>query len=229
MINVIIADQQPIFRAGIAKLLAAEDDIRIVSQPQTFELLLKAVQRLRAQVVLLSSGFPARLSEIAAIRQAAEEEPAILILCTRREEPADFIPFGVRGILNRSVSPEALVKAVRRIAGGCSFYTQLASADPGCEVGLDVVGQRVTSQLSPRELQIIAAVVEGYKNREIAAQLGTTEQIVKNAICTIFDKTGVSDRLELALYVIHHRTLARAAGVQSPSALMGKAAANPAA
>jgi len=68
----------------------------------------------------------------------------------------------------------------------------------------------VRNRLSERELRIIAAIVQGYKNREIAAQLYTTEQVVKNALRNIFDKIGVSDRLELALFVVHHRILAQA-------------------
>jgi DNA-binding CsgD family transcriptional regulator len=78
------------------------------------------------------------------------------------------------------------------------------------EVNEDLVGARVRKRLSDRELRIIAAIVQGYKNREIAAQLFTSEQVVKNALRNIFDKIGVSDRLELALFVVHHRILAQA-------------------
>ena len=68
----------------------------------------------------------------------------------------------------------------------------------------------VRDRLSDRELRIVAAVVQGYKNREIAPQLYTSEQMIKNALRKIFDKIGVSDRLELALFVVHHRILAQA-------------------
>jgi DNA-binding NarL/FixJ family response regulator len=78
------------------------------------------------------------------------------------------------------------------------------------EISEDLVGIRVRDRLSEKELRIIAAVVRGYKNREIAAQLDTSEQVVKNALRVIFDKIGVSDRLELALFVLHHRMLAHA-------------------
>jgi DNA-binding NarL/FixJ family response regulator len=78
------------------------------------------------------------------------------------------------------------------------------------EISEDVVGLRVRDRLSEKELRIVAAVVRGYKNREIAMQMYTTEQVVKNALRNIFDKIGVSDRLELALFVLHHRMLAHA-------------------
>jgi DNA-binding CsgD family transcriptional regulator len=68
----------------------------------------------------------------------------------------------------------------------------------------------VRDRLTDRELRIVAAVVQGYKNRDIAMQLYTSEQMVKNCLRNIFDKIGVSDRLELALFVLHHRILAQA-------------------
>ena len=72
------------------------------------------------------------------------------------------------------------------------------------------MGHEFASVSPKRELRIIAAIVQGYKNREIALQLYTSEQVIKNALRNIFDKIGVSDRLELALFVVHHRILAQA-------------------
>ena len=60
-------------------------------------------------------------------------------------------------------------------------------------------------------MKIVALIVQGCKNREIGMRLGTTEQVIKNYLRSIYDKTGVSDRLELALFTIHHRMLAEAA------------------
>ena len=71
-------------------------------------------------------------------------------------------------------------------------------------------------------MKIVALIVQGCKNREIGIRLGTTEQVIKNYLCSIYDKTGVSDRLELALFTIHHRTLAEAAN--KVSNLMGLSA-----
>jgi DNA-binding NarL/FixJ family response regulator len=100
------------------------------------------------------------------------------------------------------------VEAVRRLARGQTF---LQSANPAeGEISEDLVGARVRDRLTDRELRIVAAVVQGYKNREIAEQLATSEQMIKNALRNVFDKIGVSDRLELALFVVHHRLLAQA-------------------
>jgi DNA-binding CsgD family transcriptional regulator len=75
----------------------------------------------------------------------------------------------------------------------------------------DMVGLRVRDRLTPKELRIVALIVQGYKNKEIATQLGTTEQVIKNYLRNVYDKIGVSDRLELALFTIHHRILNEAA------------------
>jgi DNA-binding NarL/FixJ family response regulator len=73
------------------------------------------------------------------------------------------------------------------------------------------VGARVRDRLTQKELKIIALIVQGFKNKEIAVQLGTTEQVIKNYLRNVYDKIGVSDRLELALFTIHHQILADAA------------------
>jgi DNA-binding NarL/FixJ family response regulator len=115
---------------------------------------------------------------------------------------------GVQGAIYRSANGAMVVDAVRRLSRGQSFLQGPNSAE--LEIQDDMVGARVQNRLTGRELRIIAAIVQGYKNREIAEQLCTTEQVVKNALRTIFDKIGVSDRLELALFVVHHRILAQA-------------------
>jgi DNA-binding NarL/FixJ family response regulator len=210
MINVIIADHQPIFRAGIAKLLAVEDDIHIISLPDSPEHLLNAIDRLRPHVVMVSSGFLPDLTKLRNVAQITNERRiALLILFGKAENATDYISLGARGVLYRSVGAERLIEGVRRLArGGFDIHTQVIEHKG--DKGDDLVGQRVTSQLSRRELKIIAAVLQGHKYREIAVQLGTSEQMIKNAMGVIYDKIGVSDRLEMALFVIHHRVLAQA-------------------
>ena len=73
-------------------------------------------------------------------------------------------------------------------------------------------------RLTAKELKIVALIVQGYKNKEIATQLGTTEQVIKNYLRNVYDKIRVSDRLELALFTIHHRVLAEAAATSVAAA-----------
>lgn len=206
MINVIIADHQAIFRAGIAKVLAVEEDIRIVGQPHSQEQLLNSLDRLRGRVLILATSF---LSALPQVKDLAEQRgTAVLMLCDNTETASDYMRMGVQGVIYRSASSNMVLEAVRQLARGQSFLQGPHSTE--VEANEDVVGMRVRTRLSDRELRIVAAVVQGYKNREIALQLYTSEQVIKNALRNIFDKIGVSDRLELALFVVHHRILAQA-------------------
>jgi DNA-binding NarL/FixJ family response regulator len=206
MTNVIIADHQAIFRAGVAKVLAVEDDIRIVGQPQSAEQMLNAIDRLRARVLLVSTNFLPLFCEIQEL--TARHSTAILVLAESSDEASAFLAMGAQGVVYRSINGPTMVEAVRRLARG-EIFVHTANSAAG-DFSQDMVGVRVRERLSEKELRIVAAVVRGYKNREIALHLFTTEQVVKNALRAIFDKIGVSDRLELALFVLHHSTLAQA-------------------
>jgi len=222
MINVIIADHEAIFRAGIAKVLAVEEDIRIVGQPQSGEQLLNALDRLRARVLILSSNFLHLLPDIQEIANA--RNVALLMLVENTETASDFMRMGVQGAIYRSASSNIVVQAVRSLSRGEPFLQGPGMSDG--EVNEDFVGARVRNRLSERELRIISAVVQGYKNRDIAMQLYTSEQMVKNALRNIFDKIGVSDRLELALFTIHHRILAQATASIRPAPMPQRVAPN---
>jgi DNA-binding NarL/FixJ family response regulator len=206
MINLIIADHQAIFRAGVAKVLAVEDDIRIVGQPHSAEQMLNALERLRVHVLLVATSFLPVYSDIQLL--TARRGTSILVLAENGDEASAFAAIGVQGVVYRSVNGLTIVDAVRRLARGETFIHNPNSLVT--EISEDLVGIRVRERLSEKELRIIASVVRGYKNREIAEQLDTSEQVVKNALRSIFDKIGVSDRLELALFVLHHRMLAHA-------------------
>lgn len=213
MINVIIADHQAIFRAGIAKVLAVEEDIRVAGLPQSYEQLLNVLEKLRARVLILATSFLPQLEEILEI--AGRQQIAVLMLAENTENASDFMRMGVQGVLYRSASGNVVLEALRRLSRGQVYLHSPHSGDS--DMSDDLVGTRVRDRLTDRELRIIAAVVQGYKNRDIAMQLYTTEQMVKNCMRNIFDKIGVSDRLELALFVLHHRILNQAtATIASP-------------
>lgn len=207
MINVILADHEKIFRIGMASALAAEDDIRIVGQPSTIAQLLHALESLRSHVVVLSSAFLSCVDEIRAICQ--RQRTAMMLLADYGDTPevsewsVDF-----EAVMRRSAGRDAVVDCIRHLArGGRMVY--MPPKKTVSESG-DHVGVRVRQRLTLSELSIVSDVVHGYKNREIAIRMGTTEQAVKNSLRKIFDKTGVYGRLELALFVVHHRTLADA-------------------
>lgn len=206
MINVLIADHQAIFRAGVATVLAAEDDLRIVGQPQSSKQMLNALEHFRVRVLLISASFLRPFSAVHAL--AVRQTTSMLVVVETEDEASGFMAMGAQGVVYRSVSGPTIIYAVRRLAHGKTFIHTPNSGIT--QIGEDQVGTRVRDRLSEKELRIVAAVVQGFKNREIAMQLFSTEQAIKSALHAIFDKIGVSDRLELALYVLHHRILARA-------------------
>lgn len=162
MINVIIADHQAIFRAGIAKVLAIEEDIRIVGQPQSSEQLLNTLKKLRAQVLILSTSFLPQLREIQAI--AGRRNVGLLMLVENTETASDFMRMGVQGAIYRCAGGDVVVEAVRRLSRGEPF---VHSPNMDAEASEDLVRDRVRDRLSDRELRIISAVVQGFKSRDI--------------------------------------------------------------
>ena len=207
MLKVILADNQAIFRAGAAKVLAVEDDVRIVAQAQTSEQMLMALERFRASVLILS---PVLVPDLAPVLSAARQQKTRLVLVAENgEDPGKYLKNGVGGVVFRSVTGSALVDCVRKVAKGETWVQDVRSLAEASDS--DQVGARVRDRLTPRELSIVALIVQGYKNKEIATRLGTTEQVIKNYLRNVYDKVGVSDRLELALFTIHHRILAEAA------------------
>jgi len=209
MLKIVVADNQAIFRAGIAKVLAVEDDMRVVAQAPTVEQTRMALEKFRANILVLSASF---LSEDAGIRTVANQLAAkLIVLAENGDNPQRFLSLGVDAVLFRCVTGEVLLDCVRRVAAGQTFVHDLKLTGNVAAESDDFVGARVRDRLTPKELRIVALIVQGFKNKEIASQLGTTEQVVKNYLRNVYDKIGVSDRLELALFTIHHRILAEAA------------------
>ena len=207
MLKIILADNQAIFRAGAAKVLAVEDDMRIVAQADTLQKLHMALSSFRAGVLIFSESLA---PDIPALAEAAKGPKTRLIAVAETpENSAQLLKNGVHGLMYRSVSGPALVECVRKVSRNESWVQDTGAAAEATEN--DIVGARVRDRLTPKELRIVALIVQGFKNKEIATQLGTTEQVIKNYLRNVYDKIGVSDRLELALFTIHHRILNEAA------------------
>ena len=207
MLKLILADNQAIFRAGIAKVLAVEDDMRIVAQAQTPEQMMMAVEKFRAAVLVFAGTFHSDLNAV--IEAANKAKTRIVVLADTGETSSRYIASGVHGVVYRNVTGSALVECVRKVSRGETWVQDVAV--PAELTENDMVGLRVRDRLTAKELRIVALIVQGYKNKEIATQLGTTEQVIKNYLRNVYDKIGVSDRLELALFTIHHRILNEAA------------------
>ncbi len=212
-IHVVLADNQAIFRAGAARVLASEDGVRIVAQCDTPERLQQIAETVRGCVLLVARPL---VQNLAALYETVHNAGSRLVLLTEREEdlaPAEY-PV-VDGRLCRHTKSTARGDCVRKVARG----ERRVGRPAGEAAQTDSVGARVRERLTDRELQIVGHIVRGCKNREIAEELGTKEQVIKNYLRVIYDKTGVSDRLELALFTLHHRVLAEAAARATDPAL----------
>jgi DNA-binding NarL/FixJ family response regulator len=211
-IRIILADSQAIYRVGMRKVFALEDDIRVVAQAETLENLYAALQRFPTDVVVLEGRLIA--GTIDAIPQFVRRAPdAKLIVQVSEADEANTVELyrrGVRGVVPRSISPDLLIKCVRKIAAGETWIDNQSVSwviDAYRAQAANLTNPKTQPRLSEKELSIIGCITRGMRNKEIAYQIGTTEQVIKNYLSKIYDKLGVSDRLELALYCLHHQIL----------------------
>lgn len=221
VVRVILADSQAIYRVGMRKVFALEDDIRVVAQAETLENLYAALQRFPTDVVLLEGALIA--GTVDAIPQFVRRAPdAKLIVQVSESDETNTVELyrrGVRGVVPRSISPDLLIKCVRKIAAGETWIDNQSISwviEAYRAQAAALTNPRTQPRLSPKELAIISCITRGMRNKEIAYQIGTTEQVIKNYLRKIYDKLGVSDRLELALYCLHHQILKDEAHVNVP-------------
>jgi len=207
MNKILLADNQAIFRAGTAKILAIEDDFRIIAQCGEPVRLFQTMETFRGATLIFASSL--KLNTLQVMARVRSTGGRAVVIAENHEPIQPFLADGVNGAVHRSVSGPSLIECMRRVIHG-----ERGVIANGCQGTIheeDPVGARVRDRLTPKEMKIVALIIQGCKNKEIAQRLLTTEQVVKNYLRSIYDKTGVSDRLELALFTIHHRILAEAA------------------
>lgn len=217
MNKLILADNQAIFRAGTAKILAMEDDFRIIAQCAEGERLFPALDTFRGAILLFASSL--KLDPQMLVPRVLSAGSRCIVIAENSEPVQPWFAAGVNGAAHRNVTGSALIECVRRVGRGERHVRAAGMEATGLDD--DTVGSRVRDRLTPKELKIVALIVQGCKNKEIAVRLMTTEQVIKNYLRSIYDKTGVSDRLELALFTIHHRILAEAAQMVGDQIMQG--------
>ncbi len=205
MFKVIVADTEPVFRAGVASVLSSEAGFQVLQQCADWKLLREAVTRHPSALIVASTRVVDSLSSLLALAQEAGSR--ILLVVEDTESSLRYAASGVAGILRRSSELADVLNHARSIQRGASFVAPSVAAP----VKRDLVGTRAAQQLTRSEFRIVSLLLEGMRNREIAEVLRTTEQVVKNYLRSIFDKVGVSDRVELAIYSFHHPAFQMAA------------------
>jgi DNA-binding NarL/FixJ family response regulator len=214
-IRVAIVDDHPIVREGLQKLLAIEADVDIVGEGETGRQALDLVEQVRPDVLLLDLKLPGLdgLSVLQTLHHAGHKTRIIVLTASEdKNEWVQAMKLGCAGIVIKQTQPGLIIKSIRKVFAGeiwldshttAAVMRQFASPAEQAAAAANGKGIRERSPLSQREREIVALVAQGYKNKEMAEKMFISEQTVKNHLHNIFDKLGVSDRLELALYAIH--------------------------
>jgi len=211
-VRVIVADTQAIFRAGLRKVFALEDDIRVVGQAETLAQTLSAAAKFTADVLIFEAALTPNPVDAVAdlLRQNSQLRIVVVTPGADEELTLDLFRRGAHGIVSREVEPELLVECLRKVVAGETWLDS-----QGVRWVMEAYrnqtnrpsGSRPKVQLTPKETLIVSCVTQGMKNKEIALRVGTTEQVVKNYLRKVYDKLGVADRLELALYCLNHHVV----------------------
>jgi DNA-binding NarL/FixJ family response regulator len=216
-IRIVVADDHPIFRDGLCKLLALEEDFEVVAQAQDGRQVLDVLQQHEPDILLLDLKMPG-LDGLATLQriQVSKNKTRVIVL-TASDDKNEFVQamkLGTSGIVLKQTATELLIKSIRKVHAGeiwldshttAAVIRQFVAADETPVPAPSAAHRdRERSPLSQREREIVALVAQGFKNKEMAEKMFISEQTVKNHLHNIFDKLGVSDRLELALYAIHN-------------------------
>ena len=220
-IRIVVADDHPIFRDGLCRLLALEPDFEVVAQAQDGRQVLDVLQQHEPDILLLDLKMPG-LDGLATLQrlQTSKHKTRVIVL-TASEDKNEFVQamkLGTSGIVLKQSATDLLIKSIRKVNAGeiwldshttAAVMRQFATGadEPPVAGAAPAAGggrERERSLLSQREREIVALVAQGFKNKEMAEKMFISEQTVKNHLHNIFDKLGVSDRLELALYAIHN-------------------------
>jgi DNA-binding NarL/FixJ family response regulator len=209
-IRVLLADQQAIFRAGLRKIFAVEDDIRVVGQAESLAQTMGSAGKFEIDVVIFESALSTEPAEAVTefLRKANKSRMIVVTEQPDQELTLECLRRGAHGVVSREIEPEQLVECVRKVANGDAWLDAQGTVwvlNAYRNNAIRPTAGRPKVQLTPKESVIVACVTHGMKNKEIANRVGTTEQVVKNYLRKVYDKLGVADRLELALFCLHNK------------------------
>jgi len=210
-VDVLIADDHPFVRLGVRTLLTAQPDFRVVGEATDGDEAIHLAQQLKPDVLVLDLAMP-RLPGLDALREVtagtASVKTILLTSAIKSRQVLEALQLGARGVVRKDAVTDDLVNAIRTVVGGQHWLggrvvTELVQALMELMAEAAPVAPK-TFGLSPRELEVVALVVEGGTNKDFGSKLGISEETVKRHLTHIFDKAGVSSRLELAMFALNH-------------------------
>ncbi len=212
MIRIILADDHPVVRIGVRNMLAEHENFEVVGEASDGDEAITQTLDLSPDILLLDLMMP-RLPGIEAMRAIMNGSPTVkIILLTSTistQQVIEALQIGARGIVLKDALADHLQTSIRTVIAGDYWIggkrvVNLVSALHSL-MQQAATPQRKTFGLTPRELEVVGSIVEGCSNRDIARQFSLSQETVKRHLSNIFDKTGVSTRLELALFAIAHQ------------------------
>lgn len=215
-IDVFLASTHTIFRTGLRNLLNREPDLRVVGEAGEAVETLKLVEETNPDIVLLD--WPLRgspdVESLGGLKQIFEKAPTLLLSsAVENVDAAEALREGAGGLVLKDSGSNMLIEGIRNLAQGQYWIGNKAMADRGSALSRAVeYSQPVQPKifgLTTRELEVVQQIVSGYSNKEIAERLSISDDTVKHHLSNIFNKVGVYNRLELALFAIHHGLIRR--------------------
>lgn len=212
VVRILIADDHPIFRDGLRRLLETQPGFTVVGEAEDGSAVVRMVADLSPDILLLDVAMP-RVTGIAALEQLAERTSTVkTVLLTASVGSAEIVKalqLGAKGVVLKENATQLLFECIRHVMAGQYWVGREGVADL-VQVLRDLTSgtneePRRRFGLTKRELTIVGAIVSGLSNKEIASRLTISEDTVKHHLSNIFNKAGVSSRLELALFAVHHK------------------------
>ena len=207
-IRILIADDHAVFRYGLRTLLGSEPGFTVVGEATDGSEVVKLTGMLKPAVLMLDLAMP-RLTGIEVLRELAsipdQVRTIVLTAAIEKAQIVQALQLGARGILLKDTAIQLVTKCIERVMAGEYWVgheavTSLVDYLHGLKQGTAGKASQKLLEFTPREREIISAIVTGNANKEIAAKLSLSEDTVKHHLSHIFAKAGVSNRLELAIW-----------------------------
>jgi len=212
-IRIVVADDHPVVRFGVRNMLQNDHGFDVVGEAEDGDDAITQTLELEPDILLLDVAMP-RLPGLEAMRAIMAKSPRVkIVLLTSTisvQQIIEALQIGARGIVLKDSVVGDLGQALRAVTSGDYWIggervVNLLKALQELQAQAAAVPERKTYGLTPRELEVVSCIVEGCSNRDIAKQFTISEETVKRHLSNVFDKTGVSTRLELALFAIAHK------------------------
>ena len=212
-VRILLADDHPIFRDGLRRLLEAEPDLKVVGEACDGSEAVKMARQLKPDILRLDLAMP-RMPGLEALRELSAGPVSnsvrviLLTAAAEKKQIVEALQLGARGVVLKDSATQLLLKSIHTVMSG-EYWVGRESVSNLVQYLRNLVqssGEEAKQKkfsLTPRELEIVSAVVAGYSNKEIAEYFKISEDTVKHHLSNIFDKLGVSTRLELALFAVN--------------------------